>query len=79
MVGLCDLFSMYTSKVNCLPTCGKHALNKVLDVAQDDSKSFRITRALRSKWLDLDTLAYWHWEVPLNSVGIVEDSTGYDQ
>jgi len=57
-------------------TSGKHALNEVIDVTQDDAISLGIALALSSKSLDLNTLAYWDREFLLQSVWVVEDGTG---
>ena len=57
-------------------TSGKHALDEVIDVTQDDAISFGIALALSSKSFDLNTLAYWDGEFLLQSVWVVEDGTG---
>jgi hypothetical protein len=49
-------------------------LDEVLDIAQYNTISFRITLSLRSKRLDLHTLAYWHRKLFFKSGRIVEDS-----
>ena len=39
-------------------TSGKHALNKIVDVAEDDPEALRIALLARKR-LDLDTLKAW--------------------
>ena len=55
-------------------TSGKHALHKVLNVAQDNSISLR-GAFVRSKSLDLNNLAYWNRELRLQNFRVIEDCT----
>ena len=53
-------------------------MNKVPDITEDNPKSFGVARVLRSEWLYLYTLTYWHGEVTLQSLRVVEDGTVVD-
>jgi hypothetical protein len=56
-------------------SCGEHALNEVLGVTEDHPVSL-CPVPLGSQRLNLNTLAYWYWEVCGASFGVVEDCTG---
>lgn len=56
-------------------SCGEHALDEVLSVTEDHPISL-CSISLGSQRLNLNTLAYWYWEVCGASFGVVEDGTG---
>ena len=56
-------------------TGGKHALHEVADVTQDKSVALRSSFTRRTKDLDLYTLTYWHGEIALKAIWVVEDGT----
>jgi hypothetical protein len=61
-----------------LLTSGKHALDEVLDIAENNPITFWIACALRSERLDLHTLAYWDRECTLKLFGVVENGTAME-
>jgi len=56
-------------------TGGKHALNKVRNITQNDTITLRIGFPLGSELLDLDTLENRYWELFFQSGWIVEYGT----
>ncbi len=56
-------------------TSGQHALDEVVDIAEDNPITFRITSSLSRKRLDLHTLAYGHRELGREPFWAIEDGT----
>lgn len=54
---------------------GEHALDIVLDVAQDDTVSLTTAWLLCREWFDLKALQDGHWELGSRPRGVVEDGT----
>ena len=61
--------------VDVLLTSGKHALNKVGNITQDNSIAFGIGFSLRPELLNLNALEYWYWELLFQSGGLIEYGT----
>jgi hypothetical protein len=76
VICLCGAVSRNIATEELRLTSGKHALDEVLDIAQYDTVPFRIAFSLGSKCFYLYTLAYWHRELFLKSVWVVEDGAG---
>ena len=57
-------------------TGGKHALNEVLHITQDEPITFWCAFILGPKGLDLDDLADWNGEVSRKGIWVVEDGAG---
>lgn len=58
-----------------LLTCSEHTLHKVVDIAQDDPKTFSISLSLRAKRLYLNTLQYRDREFSAELLLVIEDGT----
>lgn len=54
---------------------GEHALDIVVDVAQDDAVSLTTTQLLLHRF-ELEALQDGHWELGSRPRGVVEDGTG---
>ena len=54
---------------------GEHALDIVLDVAQDDTVSLTTAWLLCCQWFDLEALEDGNWKLGSRPRGVVEDGT----
>lgn len=55
---------------------GEHALDVVLDVAQDDTVPLTTARLLGREWFDLEALQDGDWELGSRPLRFVEDGAG---
>tara|TARA_R110002060_G_scaffold66675_1_gene75454 strand:+ start:4366 stop:4584 length:219 start_codon:yes stop_codon:yes gene_type:complete len=56
------------------PTGRKHALNKIVNITQDETISLWCAISIRCQSLDLHALADWNWVLSFEGGGVVEDS-----
>jgi hypothetical protein len=56
-------------------TCGQHALDKVVDITQNDAITLSVALTLGAKRLDLNALQDWHRVFPLDLLFVMEDGT----
>lgn len=54
----------------------KHALDKVLDIAENYTVPLATSCLLGCQWFDLETLKNRNWELSRRSIGLVEDGAG---